>query len=279
TVARARGLALISRDALGNETEVEYDEFQFLPTRATDAVGLTIEAYYSDYRVFQPYVVTDPNGNRSLFDFSPLGLVESTWMRGKTSTEGDWARPSLRIEYGFLAYHHSPPDQRQPASLRTIRHTHHDTETDIPQPERDETLEIVEFSDGFGRLLQTRTQAEDVLFGDSVLGGDMIPADQSLPVGDAVGRLRAPGDPPNVVVSGWPTYNNKGKVVEKFEPFFDRGWNYAPPQRAHPGAKISMFYDSRGNLVRTLNADGSEQRVQWCARLYRHARFERAAGL
>ena len=68
------------------------------------------------------------------------------------------------MEYDFFAY--DERDDTQPAFVRSIVREHHVTETDVPLPERDETIETVEYSDGFGRLLQTRTQAEDVLFGD-----------------------------------------------------------------------------------------------------------------
>ncbi len=30
-------------------------------------------------------------------------------------------------------------------------------------------------------------------------------------------------DPLNVVVSGWQVYDNKGRVVEQYEPFFSQG--------------------------------------------------------
>ena len=64
------------------------------------------------------------------------------------------------MEYGFLAFEHSPPGSRHPVYVRTIRYTHHDTELDVPLPEHDDTIITVEYSDGFERLLQTRTQAE-----------------------------------------------------------------------------------------------------------------------
>jgi RHS repeat-associated protein len=131
----------------------------------------------------------------------------------------------------------------------------------VPLPQRDETIETVEYSDGFGRLLQTRTQAEDILFGDLSFGGGVLSADQSIATGDAVGRRRGAGDPPNVIVSGWQVYDNKGRVVEKYEPFFDVGWDYEPPGDAQLGQKVTMFYDPRGQVIRTLNPDGSEQRV------------------
>jgi YD repeat-containing protein len=64
-----------------------------------------------------------------------------------------------------------------------------------------------------------------------------------------------------VVVSGWQVYDNKGRVVEKFEPYFDRGWHYKPPAPAQLGQRTRLFYDPRGQVIRTVNPDGSEQRV------------------
>ena len=58
--------------------------------------------------------------------------------------------------------------------MRSIRRVHHDSETDVPAEQRDETIVSIEYSDGFGRLLQTRAQAEDTLFGDPVFGGGVI---------------------------------------------------------------------------------------------------------
>ena len=260
-IANPKGLMLTARDALGADTTIEYDRFGFLALKVTDAVGLTTEAAYGDYRVFQPRSVTDPNGNRSLFGFTPLGLLDSTFVRGKAVKEGDWSRPGMRLVYGFLAYYESPPEARQPVSVRTIQHVHHDTDLHVSQAARDETIESVEYIDGFGRLLQTRAQAEDVLFGTPPFGSDIIPADQGALPTSSVGSARDAADPENVVVSGWQTYDNKGNIVEKFEPFFERGWNYALPRPGHFGAKTRMFYDPRGQVIRAVNADGSEQRV------------------
>jgi RHS repeat-associated protein len=150
------------------------------------------------------------------------------------------------------------------ALVRSLRQCHHDTETDISLPKRDETITTVEYSDGFGRLLQTRTQAEEVLFGDRTFGGGILPIAQNDEVGtrqDAIGQKNTDSNNPNVVVSGWQTYDNKGRVVEKYEPFFSTGWNFIAPTDAQTGQKVAMFYDPRGQVIRTLNPDGSEQRV------------------
>ncbi|MFH0341567.1 MAG: SpvB/TcaC N-terminal domain-containing protein [Chromatiales bacterium] len=261
-----RGLVIGAQDTLGHESAIRPDDYWLLHSEVTDPAGLTTSAV-CDYRVLQPREVTDPNGNRTAYAFTPLGLLASTAVRGKASNnEGDQNRASVRMSYDFLAFENSPLDVRQPVYVRTRRYVHHDTETDVPLPERDETIEVVEYSDGFGRLLQTRTQAEDVLFDDpsldnAIFGDAGLPADQASPPGNAVGTARSANDPPNVVVSGQQTYDNKGRVVEKYEPFFSPGWDYAPPTDSQLGQKAMMVYDPRGQIIRTVNPDGSEQRV------------------
>jgi RHS repeat-associated protein len=266
-----RGLALEALDPLhdatvnprGHRALITFDDYQYLPEMVTDAAGLTMQATY-DYRVLQPREVTDPNGNKSSFIFSPLGLLESSMVSGKDPMEGDQERPSVRIEYGFLAFEDSPPANRQPIFVRTITHIHHDTEFDVSFPERDETITTLEYSDGFGRLLQTRTQGEEIRFGDEHFGGgeSVLPAKQSDGGGgDVVGRRNIDKAKPNVVVSGWQIYDNKGQLVEKYEPFFSEGWDYGQPDDTKIGQKVSMFYDPRGHAIRTLNPDGSAQLV------------------
>jgi hypothetical protein len=259
-----RGLPVAMRDPLDNDTTIAYDSpFHLLPVQVTDAVALTTRAEH-DYRVLQPRMVTDANANRRTVSFSPLGLVTATAVMGKEGEPvGDTREvPGSRLVYDFFAYERTRDDEQpQPVFVRSIVREHHVTETDVLLPERDATIETVEYSDGFGRLLQTRTQAEDVLFGDPNFGGAVLSADQAVVTGGTVGRPRAAGDRPNVIVSGWQVYDNKGRVVEKYEPFFDTGYEYDPPGDAQFGQKATMFYDPRGQVIRTLNPDGSEQRV------------------
>ena len=254
-----RGLVLAERDPLGRDTTVRYDDYGLLPTEVTDSVGLQTKAEYNN-RVLQPREITDPNGNRTRINFTPIGLPKDTSILGKTSSEGDQQRPSITMEYDFLAF----AKLGEPVYVRTLRQLHHDTEMDVSSPQRDETIETREYSDGFGRLLQTRAQAEDMRFGHAVFGGGeaVLPAKQSDGAGgDVVGQQNTDPMRPNVVVSGWQVYDNKGKVVEKYEPFFSEGWSYTPPTDDQLGQKAEMFYDPRGQVIRTLNPDGSEQRV------------------
>jgi RHS repeat-associated protein len=250
-----RGLLMATRDPLGAEAGIDYDTFDLLPVQTTNAVGLTTQARY-DYRVLQASDITDPNDNTASFAFSPAGFLVAQFLTGKNG-EGDSAHPSMRMEYDLLAF----SERRQPASVRSIRRVHHDSETGVPADEREETIESVEYSDGLGRLLQTRSQAEDTLFGDPVFGQGVLPADQSAPLTPTVGRTRQPGDPDNVIVSGAQTYDNKGRVVEKYEPYFATGYDFIAPADSERGQKVTIFYDPRGRPIRILNPDGSERLV------------------
>ena len=273
----ARGLVTTQRDPLEIDTHIGYDDFGLLPTKVTNAVGLETTAEY-DYRVLQPVRLEDANGNEQAFAFSPLGLLREQYVRSKRDAnnavlEGDDQEPSLRLEYDFLAFTNSPPDDRQSVWVRSIRRVYHDTDTDVPAGREDETIETVEYSDGFGRLVQTRTQAEDVIFGDPVFGNGVLPATQGDPItrDEVTGTHNTDPSNPNVVVSGWQTYDNKGQVVEAYEPFYAQGWNYLSrveaatlPDTGGPnllGQKVMHLYDPRGQVIRSVNPDGSEQWV------------------
>ena len=247
---QGKGLVIAMRDALDRDTRITYDRYQILPVSVTDTLGLTTTASY-DYRVLQPYLVTDPNGNQQQFGFTPLGLPKWAAVIDKNG-EGDTVdTPSQRFEYDFLAF----TRDRQPVSVRTIAREHHVNESNIPANERDNTIETIEYSDGFGRLLQTRSQSEDVRFGNETFGTGVA---EEVKV---TGRVKQPGDPVNVVVSGWQVYDNKRQVVKQYEPFYSTGWDYQPPQDSEKGQAVEMFYDPRGQVIRTVNPDESEQRV------------------
>jgi RHS repeat-associated protein len=256
------GLAIAERDAIDHETTIAYDLCGVLPETVRDAVGLETRASYN-YRVMQLETLTDPNENVTTFAFSPIGLLTEVWVRGKADeSEGDRTHASTQLEYDFFAYRRSmmtDPGRPAPIGVRTIRYLRHESDP----ADMGETTENREYSDGFGRLLQTRTQGDEVRFGDPLLGGGeaVLPARQSGGRGGPLAGRRASAALPNVRVSGWQRYDNKGRVVEKYEPFFDVGWEYDPPADDQLGQKVTMFFDPRGQAIRTVSPDGSEQRI------------------
>lgn len=258
-----RGLLTGARDPLGNETALTYEQpYGLLAALSTDPIGLTTSTTY-DYHTMKPRQVIDQNGNVTAFEYSPLGMLESSWLIGKPgSNAADVTNPIVRWNYDLLAF----VERRQPGSVHAIRRVHHDAETDVSLMERDATLNTVEYFDGFGRLLQKRLQAEDVIFENGsfpepLLGSSGLSSDPTAPLQPALGARRQSGSPVNVVVTGWQTYDNRGLVIEQYEPFFSRGWDYASPLDYQLGQTLTVLHDALGRDVRTIYPDSSERHV------------------
>ena len=79
--------------------------------------------------------------------------------------------------------------------MRTIRRVYHVTDTAVAAADRDDTRQLAEYSDGFGRKIQVRTEAADFTVGDAASGDSGLPLDPASNA-DAVGHQRIAGDPP-----------------------------------------------------------------------------------
>src|SRR5690606_35662481 len=65
-----------------------------------------------------------------------------------------------------------------------------------------------------------------------------------------------------VVVSGWKVYNNKGKVGEEYEPYFDKGYTYKTAKtHVLQLQKMQIRYDAGGRHTETTFPDGSKSLV------------------
>ena len=105
-----------------------------------------------------------------------------------------------------------------PAYVKTTQREHHVNDTGVPTGHENDTLVQKAYSDGFGRVIQTRAQAEEVIFGDQDFGDSGLPAIQGTN-GNAVGVENTSTTAINVTVNGFKTTNNKGAVIEQWEPF------------------------------------------------------------
>ena len=84
-------------NAVSTENFVTYDAFDLLMVETRDALGNVVTVATQDdtgnteiridYRVLQPYWVTDPNGNRTAVTFDALGMVVGTAVMGKPPPE------------------------------------------------------------------------------------------------------------------------------------------------------------------------------------------------
>ncbi|GFJ85826.1 toxin TcdB middle/N-terminal domain-containing protein [Phytohabitans houttuyneae] len=255
-----RGLLLGVQDPLRHETRVTPDKYGLLPATVRDPAALTSTAVYN-YRTGRPSRIIDPNGNATNYRYHPLGLLSAFQLDGRAGEGGTDERPEIRYSYDLSAY----AQREQPVSVHTVARVWHAMDGLRPDDAADDVIETREYSDGFGRLVQKRVQADDLAFGRT---GD----DTGLTIPDAHGEPEpVPGQAggpavgtrvtDRVVVSGWQVYDNKGRVVETYEPFYDSGWDYQPAVEARQGKRVANFYDPRGQMVRVVKSDGSRRRT------------------
>jgi RHS repeat-associated protein len=255
-----------ARDPFGNLTRLTYDEdYQLLLVASIDAAGNTVQAE-NDYRTLQPGLVTDPNDNQTEVVFDALGLVVRTALRGKNG-EGDsldgfqadldeaeidrfFGQPRLpstppqpspaepllqqattRIIYDVTRY----ARHGEPVFAATLARETHASEP-LPPPGRLKIQISFSYSDGFGREIQRKIQAEP---GPLETGG--------------------PDVDPRWVGSGWTVFNNKGKPVKQYEPFFDDTHDFRFGKKV--GVSPTLFYDPLERVVATLHPNHSYEKV------------------
>ncbi|MEX5215460.1 MAG: hypothetical protein NW703_15000 [Nitrospiraceae bacterium] len=264
------------RDPFSQDALVDFDAYDLLMVETRDALGNRVTVNANDYRVLQPRLVSDPNRNQTEVAFDTLGMVAGTAVRGKPSqapVEGDLltgfvadltdaqhndffnatdphtTTPTLlgnattRIVYDLDRFwrtqqaNPNDPAQWQPACAATLaRETH---VSDL-QPGQQTKIQLsFSYSDGFGREIQKKIQAEPG------------PVDDNDP--------QAPVVSPRWVGSGWTIYNNKGKPVRQYEPFFSATHHFEFDIRI--GVSPVLFYDPVERVVATLHPNHTWEKV------------------
>jgi len=256
-------LAQRFRDPFGNVATVEYDVHKLIPVLSRDAVG-NISRAAIDYRVLAPYLETDPNGNRVQVSTDALGMVVGTAVMGKEnqnlgdSLAGFVADPdestiqehlrhplhdpweilhdaTSRTIYDLFGYQRTQDEsQPQPSVVYSlVRETH---VSDLGADEKTKVLNGFSYSDGFGREIQKKAQAEP---GPLVEGGAEINQ--------------------RWICGGWSIFNNKGKVVRQYEPFFSATQEFEFAVMV--GVSPTLFYDPVARLVATLHPNHTYEKV------------------
>ena len=251
------------RSGFLTESVLAYDDHDLFVRETRDALGNVTTAVH-DYRVLQPALLTDPNGNRAEVAFDALGLVAGTAVMGKTSeSEGDslagfvadldeatvlahladpladphavLGRASTLTVHDLFAYLRSRTEvQPRPVAVYTLARETHDA--DLPAGEQTRVQHAFSYSDGFGREIQQKIQAEP-------------------------GPLRpdAPDVDPRWVGTGWTILNNKGKPVRRYEPFFSATHRFEFARTE--GVSPVLLYDPVGRVVATLHPDHTWEKV------------------
>jgi len=269
-------------DPFANNAFVDYDVYDLLAVGTEDAL-LNKVSSANDYRVLQPNLVTDPNRNRTAASFDALGMLVATAMMGKPPpalVEGDSLagfnpdlneavilnhladprvnpqaviqRATTRLVYDLFAFYRTKdqPDP-QPAVVCTMARETHDSD-----PVLAGGLKIqhsFSYSDGFGREIQKKIQAEPGRAPTRDANGKIVIGADGQPV------LTLNGVSPRWVCSGWTVFNNKGKPVRQYEPFFTDTHRFEFDVRI--GVSPVLFYDPVERLVATLHPNHSWGKV------------------
>jgi RHS repeat-associated protein len=269
------------KDPFGSITTVGYDAHDLAVINTRDAIGNTVTAR-NDYRVLQPDLVTDPNGNRSQIAFDVLGLVAGTAVMGKEGArpaEGDslagfvadltdaqiaahlnvplgdprglLGSATSRLVYDFFAYRRTKNSVApKGAFVSTIVREVHASE---PGGANTPTQVSFSYSDGFGREVQKKIRAEKGKVPRRNGAGAIVMGPDGYPV------MSASDADPRWVGSGWTIFNNKGKPVRQYEPFFtDR---HAFEFGVKVGVSPVLFYDPADRVVCTLHPDNTWEKV------------------
>jgi RHS repeat-associated protein len=254
-------LARRAVDPLGGITRVEYDAYDLLVITHTDPVA-NVTGLANDYRILQPSLVTDPNGNRTQAVFDALGGVAGTAVMGKTAEslgeplldagfEADpdeatvaahLANPTAdptsllgsataRFLYDLSAYHRTRADA-QPSPVVAYALTRETHVSDLGAGQTTRYQHALSYSDGFGREVQHKSQA----------------APESV---DGAG----PTASPRWIGSGWTIFDNKGNPVRKYEPFFTATSRFELARAA--GVSSVLFYDPPGRVIATVHPDNT----------------------
>ena len=277
-------------DPFGQLAHVDFDAYDLLMTETRDALGNRVTVNANDYRVLQPHLVSDPNRNQTEVAFDTLGMVVGTAVMGKprpAPVEGDaltgflvdltqadldglFNAPdphtqavallkdaSTRIVYDFHRFRQTrqenPGDsvKWQSACAATLaRETH----AHAPLPPQGLKIQLnFSYSDGLGREIQKKIQAEPGPVPQRDANGNIL-------VGADGQAITAPGEKnPRWVGSGWTVFNNKGKPVRQFEPFFTDTHRFEFDVRI--GVSSVLFYDPAQRVIATLHPNHTYAKV------------------
>ncbi len=257
------------QDPFDQVTTISYDNYDMLMLESKDPLHNKVTAgerdeqgiitNKNDYRVLQPTLITDPNGVVSEALFDGLGMVVATAIhKGNIGDSLQGVQADLtpqqiddfftdpggqavtrlgpattRIIYDVDRYYLTGNPDRPPYAATIARETH------VSDPVPADGLKVqvsFSYSDGFGREIQTKIQAEP---GTVVDGGPIVN--------------------PRWVGTGWTIFNNKGKPVRQYEPFFDDTYDFRYGKEV--GVSPILFYDPVERVVATLHPNNTYEKV------------------
>lgn len=248
-----------TKDPAGNKTQYTYDTHHLLLTEVRDALNNTVQAQAIDYQHLHPMQLVDANGNTSEVKLDPLGRVIYTSHYGHEAgksqgfarlSEAPTAIPSglqdiLKEPGKYLgnaqSYFYYDPfawqKRQEPVwSLALVAEQYPDSTGTNP-------IQIhLRYNDGLGRDLCSKSKVEP---GDAFLYDAKI---DRITYGKTQNRW---------LTTGRTIYNNKGKAVKQYEPYYIDTPAYVRNAILDTfGVSPTLYYDPLGRLTKVLTAKG-----------------------
>lgn len=239
-----------------------YDTYGLMIESVTDILGNQVVMSGFDYVQMHAKRTTDANANWSEIATDPLGMVFATAHGGQQGDEHvnfkldgvEWD-PAVTAEdlinnpsgylkkaasYFYYDLHCWEGSKKTPAHIVHLNYPEYTSRVDEDK-QKEIVHKTISYSDGFGRALQAKAYLntqEDVRFWT---GTEVVTETK----------------PDCWLTSGAVIYNNKGKAIKEYEPFYAEDWSYLGQQRLNQvGYSTTLFYDAIGRVVLTQSADG-----------------------
>jgi RHS repeat-associated protein len=273
-------LVLAVRDAAGNVTSAGERE----PEPGGTGERVVTNGY--DYRVLQPRLVCDANGNLTEVSYDALGRVTATAVRGAPGPDGSGGTgdtlddlaldPDPDVLAAYLTDPANAAGAATPVALALLGRATSRTIYDPGAFRRSR-------ASGPGRQADppaTASLARDRHVAD-LLPGDFPVVQQSFSYSDGFAREiqhKVQAEPPDRTVAGeppvaeppiggppdgwigtgWTVYDNKGLPRRRYEPFFTGTHRFEFARTA--GVSTVLFYDPLGRELAVLHPEGSYEK-------------------
>jgi RHS repeat-associated protein len=252
-------------DPWGNSTTVSFgtNNYWLLPVSTLDSKGNITVINTFDWRLLQPLKMTDANNNISEILYDALGMSVAMAFKGKdTGTEGD-TLSGLDIYDGTDAtaqhdfFFNSDPTSAAntllknatwrcvydlssaPTVVGMIARQQHVNNPVTVTGQGTEPIIRYTYSDGMGRVIMHKAQAETDVATPTI---------------------------PRWMGSGRTIYNNKGKEVMQFEPYFSPTHACdTAAQAAGAGVSSKQYYDALNRVRKIVMPDTTFTKTEWTA--------------
>jgi RHS repeat-associated protein len=228
-------------DANGNRSAVAFDGLGLVAGTAvmgktSEKLGDTLDGFQADLTQHEiDQFFANPRGS-SAATLTPEELAELHATPNGPLAAALLGNATTRIVYDLCLFARAPstPAAPRPTCAAIIaRETH---VSDLASDQASKLQLSFGYSDGFGREIQTKIQAEP---GPVVEGG--------------------PAVDPRWVSSGWTIFNNKGKPVRQYERFFDDTHEFKFGVQI--GVSSTLFYDPVERVVATLHPNNTFEKI------------------